>query len=159
MFRKNKDKAEQQKLPDLEEATPEVRGRKYEVSTQPRTQVVSTTSVKNPVDIDLPDPYNPTNKYGVDDRLLAYFYTKKEIDEMDFGGGDNPDANVIVEDIYTRLELLEIAVADNTLDISKNKTDIADNTLDISKDKTDIAALEKHSHNYDGDIIANDLPF
>ncbi|MGY8791222.1 MAG: hypothetical protein ACKVKR_13245, partial [Pseudomonadales bacterium] len=82
MFRKKKKskEAEQQKLPDLQEVTPEVRGRKYEVSKLPRAKVVSVTEVKNPVDIDLPDPYNPANKYGVDDRLLAYFYTKKEID-------------------------------------------------------------------------------
>ena len=144
MFRWKKKKkiveAEQQKLPDLEEATPNVRGRKYEPSKLPRAKVVSKTSVKNPVEIDLPDPYNPANKYGVDDRLLAYFYTKKEIDEMDFGGGgDNPDAGVIVEDIYKRLDLLDIAVAANILDISKDKTDIADNTLEISKNKIDIA--------------------
>ena len=145
MFRRKKKKiveAEQQKLPDLEEVTPEVRGRKYEVSTQPRAQVVSTTSVKNPVEIDLPDPYNPANKYGVDDRLLAYFYTKKEIDEMDFGGGgDNPDAGVIVEDIYKRLDLLDIAVAANTLDISKNKKDIADNSHFIAANAAEITEI------------------
>ena len=85
MFRKKKKKiveAEQQKLPDLQEITPEVRGRKYEPSKLPRTQVVSRTSVKNPVEN--PDDYNPANKFGVDDRLLAYFYTKKEVDALNY---------------------------------------------------------------------------
>ena len=120
MFRKKKKKiveAEQQKLPDLEEVTPEVRGRKYEPSKLPRTQVVSRTRVKNPVEN--PDDYNPANKFGVDDRLLAYFYTKTEIDKMDLGGGGNNTG--VVEDILLRLD-----------------------------------ALEKHTHNYDGDLVKPD---
>ena len=155
MFRRKKKiiEAEQQKLPDLEEVTPNVRGRKYELSKLPRAKVVSVTEVKNPVDIDLPDPYNPANKYGVDDRLLAYFYTKKEIDEMEFGGGgDNPDANVIVEDIYKRLDLLDIAVAANTLDISKDKTDIADNTHYIAANAADIAEIGAEADRNAADI-------
>ena len=99
----------------------DVRGRKYEVSTEPRAKVVSTTSVKNPMEI--PDDYNPENKYGVDDRLLAYFYTKTEIDEMggfpDWEIPDKPVPNL--DAILLRLD-----------------------------------ALEKHTHDYDGDLI-NDL--
>ena len=147
MFGKKNKEAEQQKLPDFKDNTRKVRGRKYEPSKQPRAKVVSTTSVKNPVDVEIPEGYNPANKYGVDDRLLTYFYTKTEIDEMGgFPDWEIPDKPIPeIEDIYKRLDLLDIAVAANT--------------LDISKEKTDIAGLEKHSHNYDGDIIANDLPF
>ena len=126
MFRKKKIvEAEQQKLPDLEEVTPNVRGRKYEVSTQPRAQVVSTTSVKNPVEIT--DDYNPANKFGVDDRLLAYFYTKTEIDAM----GGFPNGEILDEPLPNLLDAILLR----------------------------LAALEKHTHNYDGDIIENDLPF
>ena len=109
------------------------------ISTTPVVSDVSITRVKNPVEIDLPDDYNPANKFGVDDRLLVYFYTKKEIDEMDFGGGG--DNTGVVEDIYKRLELLDIAVAANTLDISKNKTDIADNSHYIAANAADITEV------------------
>tara|TARA_B110000858_G_C17374435_1_gene280979 strand:- start:53 stop:484 length:432 start_codon:yes stop_codon:yes gene_type:complete len=143
MFRRKNKKAEQQKLPDLEEATPKVRGRKYEISKLPRTQVVSTTSVKNPVEIDLPDPYNPTNKYGVDDRLLAYFYTKTQIDEMDFG--DAPDNSELIEGLI-------VAIAD----LEKRTKALEENQIGYG---SQISNLEKHSHDYDGDIIENDLPF
>ena len=106
MFRRKKKivEAEQQKLPDLEEATPNVRGRKYEVSTQPRSKVVSKTSVKNPVE--MLDDYNPANKYGVDDRLLTYFYTKGEIDEMDFGddSGGGQDFTAEIEELNKRVD-------------------------------------------------------
>lgn len=107
MFRKNKKTAELEK--------------DNNISTTPVVSDVSITRVKNPVDV---EDYNPENKFGVDDRLLAYFYTKKEIDAMGgFPDGEIPDKPMI-EDILLRL-----------------------------------AALEKHTHNYDGDIIENDLPF
>ena len=110
MFRKNKKTAELEK--------------DNTISTTPVVSDVSITRVKNPVEIDVPDDYNPANKFGVDDRLLVYFYTKKEIDEMDFGWEipDKPVPNL--DAILLRLD-----------------------------------ALEKHTHNYDGDIIENDLPF
>ena len=126
MFKKNTIKAERQKSPALPDKSPKVRGRKYEVSTAPRAEIVSMTEVKNPVDIDVPDDYNPANKYGMDDRLLDYFYTKKEIDAM----GGFPDWEIP----------------------DKPVPDFEDMLLRI-------AALERHTHSYDGDLIENDLPF
>lgn len=109
MFRKKTNEVQRQKSPALPDKTPKVRGRKYEVSKAERAVVVSTTEVKNPVDIEIPDDYNPANKYGVDDRLLTYFYTKKEIDEM--GGSpdwEKPDEKPQpFDDIIARIVALE----------------------------------------------------
>ena len=131
MFGKNKKTAEVE------------RDSKHTISTTPIVSEVSITRVKNPVVV--PDPYNPKNKYGVDDRLLAYFYTKTQIDEMDFGGGDSPDNSELIEGLI-------IAIAD----LEKRTKALEENQIGYG---SQISNLEKHSHDYDGDIIENDLPF
>ena len=129
MFGKNKKTAEVE------------RDSKHTISTTPIVSEVSITRVKNPVVV--PDDYNPTNKYGVDDRLLAYFYTKTQIDEMDFG--DAPDNSELIEGLI-------IAIAD----LEKRTKALEENQIGYG---SQISNLEKHSHDYDGDIIENDLPF
>ena len=98
MFRKNKKTAEKETS---------VRDSKHNISTTPVVSEVSITRVKNPVVI--PDDYNPENKYGVDDRLLAYFYTKTEIDAMGgFPDWDKPDEKPLpFDDIIERIVALE----------------------------------------------------
>lgn len=85
--KKNEGNGVEAPLPTKAVKAGKVRGRKHEISLEPVVSKVSRTEVKNATDFVVPDDYVPLNIYGVDDRLLAYFYTKSEIDAMGGGGG------------------------------------------------------------------------